>query len=57
MNDFTKNNETVTIVDHDSSFYNDDWFYDDYKFLSPAIENKLEYQIRIVKWIKDEQLF
>lgn len=57
MNDFTKNNETVTIVDHDTSFYNDDRFYDEFKFLSPAIENKIEYQIWIVKWIKDDQLF
>lgn len=45
MNDYTKNNETVTIVDHDTSFYNDDRFYDEFKFLSPAIDNKIEYQI------------
>ena len=43
MPEFKKNNETVTIVDHNSSFYNDDRFYDDFKFLSPAVENKQEY--------------
>ena len=45
MPEFNKNNETVTIIDHDSSFYNDDRFYDDFKFLSPAVENKQEYQL------------